>query len=564
MALVDETAAGTRAAVTDQPRRWRPGRGTWNLAVVGGCVALFALLAWNSRWIADDGLIVLRTVRHLLEGHGPVFNVGERVEVNTSPLWTYLLALVGMSGLRLEWLSLAVGGLCAVAGLGLALDGTRRLHGTTVVLAPAGVLAVLAMSPFREFATSGLETGLAFCWLGAVWWLLVRLARDDGGRHWPTALVIGLGPLVRPEFALFTAAGFVALLVVTRARRGPALRLALVAGALPVAYQVFRMGYYGLLTPNTALAKEASTPRIDRGWRYLTDTVDTYLLLVPLLALAVALVVTVRRRTVAGLGVAVLAPVLVLTLYVVWIGGDFMHARMLLPAIFCLLLPVLVLPATPRALLPLGVVGAWTVAAGWWLHVPYSPQEPAGIGISDERAFWAYSTRQEHPVLAEHFAEVPMMSAPLDTLHAQDGPVIVAHGETGWQAHPTTLSHSTVVTCCIGAVGMLTDSDVRVHDSLALANPLASHAEPRPQGMAGHDKHLPPAWDLADAGTPGAGLADARAALACPEVRDVLASVREPMSLERFWDNLTGAFHRTGLRYDPDPAVAKTCGAAVG
>ncbi|MEY7974340.1 hypothetical protein AB8O38_20315 [Saccharomonospora xinjiangensis] len=563
MTLVDKAVAGTRVAVADQTGRRRPGGQTWNLAVVGGCVALFALLAWDSRWIADDGLIVLRTVRHLLEGHGPVFNVGERVEANTSPLWTYLLALVGMSGLRLEWLSVGTGGALAVLGLGLALDGTRRLHGTTVALAPAGVLVVLAMSPFREFATSGLETGLAFSWLGAVWWLLVRLARG-GERHWPAALVLGLGPLVRPEFALFSAAGFVALLVITRPTRGRALRLASVAGALPVVYQVFRMGYYGLLTPNTALAKEASTSRIDRGWRYLTDTVGTYLLLVPLLALAVALVVTVHRRTVARLGLAVLTPALALVLYVVWIGGDFMHSRMLLPAIFCLLLPVLVVPATRRTLLPLGVIGAWAVAAGWWLHVPYSPQEPAGIGISDERAFWSYSTRQENPVLAEHFAKVPMMRAPLDTLHAQEGPVIVAHGENGWQAHPTALPHSTVVTCCIGAVGMLTDSDVRVHDSLALANPLASHAEPQPQGMAGHDKHIPPAWDLADAGVEGPELADARAALACPQVREMLASVREPMSPERFWDNLTGAFHRTGLRYDPDPAVARTCGAAAG
>ena len=40
---------------------------------------LFAWGAWQRRWIADDGLIVLRTVRNLLAGNGPVFNAGERV-----------------------------------------------------------------------------------------------------------------------------------------------------------------------------------------------------------------------------------------------------------------------------------------------------------------------------------------------------------------------------------------------------------------------------------------------------------------------------------------------------
>ena len=34
-------------------------------------------------------------------------------------------------------------------------------------------------------------------------------------------------------------------------------RLVAAAVAFPVAYQVFRMAYYGVLVPNTALAKEA-------------------------------------------------------------------------------------------------------------------------------------------------------------------------------------------------------------------------------------------------------------------------------------------------------------------
>ena len=42
----------------------------WVGTVVTG--ALFLWGAWERRWIADDGLIVLRTVRNLLAGNGPV------------------------------------------------------------------------------------------------------------------------------------------------------------------------------------------------------------------------------------------------------------------------------------------------------------------------------------------------------------------------------------------------------------------------------------------------------------------------------------------------------------
>ncbi len=68
----------------------------WVGTVVTG--ALFLWGAWERRWIADDGLIVLRTVRNLLAGNGPVFNAGERVETNTSTIWTYLV--YGFSWLR--------------------------------------------------------------------------------------------------------------------------------------------------------------------------------------------------------------------------------------------------------------------------------------------------------------------------------------------------------------------------------------------------------------------------------------------------------------------------------
>ena len=60
--------------------------------------ALWAWGAWQRRWIADDGLIVLRTIRNLLAGNGPVFNAGERVESNTSTAWTYLVYLGSLIG----------------------------------------------------------------------------------------------------------------------------------------------------------------------------------------------------------------------------------------------------------------------------------------------------------------------------------------------------------------------------------------------------------------------------------------------------------------------------------
>ena len=48
----------------------------------------------NTAWVAEDAFITFRAVDNLLAGHGPVWNIGERVQVYTHPLW-YLLLSIG-------------------------------------------------------------------------------------------------------------------------------------------------------------------------------------------------------------------------------------------------------------------------------------------------------------------------------------------------------------------------------------------------------------------------------------------------------------------------------------
>jgi arabinofuranosyltransferase len=301
-ALVGRRVATLTGPLPDLLRR----RASVVTAVVLGLTVLaFAVLVLQRRWISDDGLIFLRTVRQILAGNGPVFNVGERVEANTSTLWTVvLLGLALVPGVPLELLSIGAGLVLAVGALALALDASRRFVGLGRIVVPAGALVVLAVPPFWDFGTSGLETSLSWFWLAAVWWLLVvrsqrapqlfAAVRRRPGRAWPTALVIGLGPLVRPDLAVVAAVAGLALLVLEQPRHarawGRMAGLVAVAVALPVAYEVFRAGYYGLLVPATALAKEASIPRWGRGLVYLRDFVGPSWLVVPALALTVAAV----------------------------------------------------------------------------------------------------------------------------------------------------------------------------------------------------------------------------------------------------------------------------------
>src|ERR1700733_6149550 len=48
----------------------------------------------RTAWVSDDAEITLRCVMNLLNGYGPTFNIDERVQPYTHPLWFLLLSLV--------------------------------------------------------------------------------------------------------------------------------------------------------------------------------------------------------------------------------------------------------------------------------------------------------------------------------------------------------------------------------------------------------------------------------------------------------------------------------------
>ncbi|MBL1079273.1 hypothetical protein JK358_33190 [Nocardia sp. 2] len=572
--------------------------------------AVFAASGWQRRWISDDGLIVLRTVRNLLAGNGPVFNLDERVETNTSAAWTYVVWFFGwLTQARLEYVALGAALSLSVAAIVVAMLGAARLWGGagSALLVPAGALVYIALPPAADYATSGLENGLVICWLAVLWWSLVRWSRAERVR--PGAFLAlmgwaGLAPLVRPEL---TVVGGLALLLLVCAPVPPtrlrpwAFRASAIAaaGLVPVGYQIWRMGYYGLPYPNTAVAKDAGGAKWRQGGIYLWDLAGPYLLWLPLILLAVAAVLLARRehgvreRVSSGWGARMRSPGavvavmvgggVVLTVYELRVGGDFMHGRMLLPQLFCLLLPVMVLPlritdmrSAPRAFLVvvaalLGVAG-WAVAASRTTAITEGTDIRAN-GIVDERIYYVLGTGRDHPIRAEDYLDYPRMRPMLrDIAETPNGGLLVnLPDQTYWyvvpppQPLPEGGAGHTVYFLNLGMTSMNLPLDVRVIDPVGLAYPLAAHSDRLTDGRIGHDKNLNVSWVVADTGVVDRHpwlaahideqwIRRARTAMSCQETQDLLASSRAPLDLTRFRRNLVQALTFAGTRIDRIPA----------
>ena len=547
------------------------------IAVVG---VAFAALAFHHRWIADDGLIVVRTVKNIVAGNGPVFNAFERAEADTSTLWPWILALLaGITRIDPVALTLYTGMVMAIAGLVLAMDATRRLHrgrGSDAVLLPAGALVLIGAMPFWDFASSGLETGLCTLWLAGCWWLLVAATPERTRRfQLVTAFVLGLGPLVRPDFALVTGVALVALAALVRPSRRRAVGLVAVAAALPIAYEVFRAGYYGVLVPLPAIAKGASNAEWARGLAYLVDYVKPYALYVPLAILATLAVLgrgALVGRTRILVGATSLAALL-MTAFVIRVGGDFMHARMLLPVTFVGLLPVLVVPLRRLTAPAIGALALWAIVIA--IVRSDGKSHASAYRVFDERWDYTQWTGHDHPTHAEMFlvADGPSTKLVRAALHDHQH-LLLSEGGFSLAANPAYPQPVMYAVGRLGTGGATVPLDGIVVDVLGLANPFGAHITVNQPGLTGHEKSLPWAWIRADYTDPAidalqdgadtAAIRAARHAMSCGAIAELYASVRAPLTASRFFSNLTGAWRRTRLEIPNDPFDAERafCGAA--
>lgn len=556
-------------------------------------VVAFGWAGWSRRWMSDDGFIYLRVVDQLVAGNGPVFNAGERVEVATGPLWVVILtvATVVLRPIPLEWHAVWLGLILSLMGLALGAWGALRLTEWPRhrVVLPLGALVVVALPPFWDYATSGLETGLGFAWLGGCFWGLAREYRLNVSPDLPApecslarsrsstwlAVVIGLGLLIRPDFVIFTIAFMATLLVLSpgaswRARLGTVAA----AFALPLAYQIFRMGYYGSLVPNPAFAKEASASYWSQGWRYALDLLQPYWLLVPILGLAALswLPGQLRRWTRRDLGGVALAglPVvaaIVHALYIVHLGGDFMHGRMLLPALFGLLLPVGVVPlSNPLQLVAAFVVIPWVMVSALTLRLPYEDVGPEGI--ADERGFYLHLTGHPHPITVDDYQGLSWAVEGLRArdLAAEGDPALLLRGGQQIRLAPRVDTTLVVQRVTVGVFGYAAGTEVHVVDLQGLGDPIAGRLRLEQRGRPGHEKMLDEAWVVARFGDPEAQLpsggpspaavAAGRLALGCDGAELLLDAVRQPMTPKRFLRNLFDSFRLHELRLNPDPIQA--------
>jgi arabinofuranosyltransferase len=300
------------------------------LAVLGA----FALLYYFNAYVCDDAFITFRSVDNFVRGFGLRWNVAERVQVFTSPLFTLVFTaayaiVYDPDGTpnpdRAYWLA---------QGLSFGMSAWALLHLARSPRARPGFWALFAIlmssQAFVTFTSSGLETPLAYLIVVVFLDRWLRSDPADGRGYAISFFLAGLAILTRLDLVLLILPVVGHLVVSGWKRLGLWIARPLLLGFAPVAaWHVFSLCYYGFLLPNSYYAKVGlDAPRSLLWWQgqyYLTRNLFQDPITLAVCAAAVAVCWASRRTVWAVLGV------LLYITYVASIGGDFLGYRFLAP-----------------------------------------------------------------------------------------------------------------------------------------------------------------------------------------------------------------------------------------
>jgi arabinofuranosyltransferase len=453
----------------------------WKYYLAGFFLLLGCFLILRNAWISEDAFITLRHVENFVRGRGPVFNVQERVEGFTHPLWFAVVSLFRWIGLPPKGAAVLPGLLASFAALYFLLFGIRftAKSASRSFINPAAAV-LIGTSAFVDFGTSGLETSLSYLLLV----LYAKFIAENRLRNQPleAGLIASLLTLTRPDFGIFLIFLFGYYLFELTRKKIRFKHLAVFL-AFPLfllgGYQIFRMGYYAALFPNPFYAKSGTGAHFSQGLLYLKDLFQGSLF--PVIAvLALVMLVLNRRKPDLTNRLLVLFSGLLHGFFVIRGGGDFMHGRFLLPSF---LLLTLSLSGTfdrfvekKRILKNAMIVFCLALFFFSYIVIPVQKRgQNFNYGISDERSFY-YKDRF-----------IPFRYLFTDTMIMMWKTIGINYHNLAERAKLNVrIAYKNV-----GFTGFYAGPQVYVLDELGLTDPIISRIELTERRRPGHEKSAP-------------------------------------------------------------------------
>ena len=447
-----------------------PGEISHDRLILPIALGVFALVLLRNAWLAEDAFITFRTVDNFIHGHGLRWNIVERVQTYTHPLWMFLVSALYFITREIPYTVIALATIISVVAASVLC---YRL-GVPPLGAAMGLALLTCSKAFVDFSTSGLENPLTHL-LVAIFVALYLTPEHNDKTLSHLALIAGLATFNRMDTLLLLLPG---LCWAWWHQRGWHATRSVIAGFAPfLCWILFSLWYYGFPLPNTAYAKlNTGIPlgeSIQRGVWYWSSSFELDPLTLP--AIAFAMILPLARKTRRALPLSF--GLLLYLLYILRIGGDFMSGRFLS-------VPLLIsatLISRHALSKPAHLAGAITALLLVGFALPRSPlRSGADYGRDIAELVDRHRISDERGIFYRHTGLMPLLYGEAEEhWWATRGHQVKKHGnlqettKEGFLVIPPSATRPAITTWMnIGLSGFHAGPDVHIIDAIALGDPL--------------------------------------------------------------------------------------------
>ena len=458
----------------------------FRIPILGFLVLVFLIVLLQNAWISDDAFITMRTVDNFVNGYRLTYNVGERVQTYTHPLW-FVIIIPLYVALQNPYLVLFI--LSILSSIAVVLILLTRVS-KSLASAVLGLTVLVFSQAFIDYSTSGLENPLTHLLL--VIFIVVLFTGDDNYQSLlMLALIAAFASVNRLDtLLLYLQAIFY---VMFRIRTGRAI-LVVVVGFLPlILWESFSLIYYGFPFPNTAYAKIFtgidSALLVEQGIQYFANSWEWDP--VTLLVIAVGVVIPIFMRDWRKLSLS--AGLLLYLAYILRIGGDFMAGRYFSVVVLGALAIILTISINMNKIVYVILI-LLVVFIGIFSKYPPVLTEIGSIDI-EKHINTRYEKYVDHRGIANEKYYYYPTSGLIPILREPDRePRYWANAVENFNEK---INEKYLYFCCIGFFGYYLGPDIYIIDNYALTDPLRARLEVRDKNKwrIGHfERDFPPGY----------------------------------------------------------------------
>lgn len=420
-------------------------------------LALFVILM-RTAWICDDACISFRTVDNFLHGYGLRWNVAERVQTYTNPLMVFCMIVLCFFTKEYYLTAMIFNICCTFAAVLIFMFGIARGKANRFALP---MVLLICSKAFIDFSTSGLENSLEYLIAAIFYYFYLQWDKFSKRRLLFLSFIGCLALLNRMDSILLFLPALVDAFFLKGEDKWYKNILPGFIGIIPfLLWEMFSLFYYGFLFPNTAYAKLNSgistAEYMQQGLIYHLDFLNrdplSVMGILLSFSLAVYIFIVFREHKLFCVGIGML----LYSIYIVRIGGDFMAGRFFAIIVFCAAIILLELRLKKNILVLAGVL-IFTAMLPFNNILSGAAYENGIIpvsGIADERGVYYKTTSLLNAVRQDGyltFNRYTWVQEAKDNLYSDDK--IVVNGN-------------------IGFYGLTVGAEIHVVDGLALGDAL--------------------------------------------------------------------------------------------